>query len=185
MDKLRINLIPPEIKERAKRDLRRSTISRISVGLLGILILLTSIILAIVIFQGARLGALSSEIEQEKSKIGSLKDKEAVMHLLKNRIDTINQFTQNKYKQGEVYDLMTSLFSPGITLSSMRIDKGSKVTVTGDTGSTASLQNFFDNLTDPKINEGKVSGVNVESLSKNPKGSIRFDLGVTLREGVY
>lgn len=185
MDKLRINLIPPEIKERAKRDLKRAMISRISVGLLGILILLTSVILAIVIFQGARLSALNSEIQQHKSKIESLKDKEAVMHLLKNRIDTINQFTQNKYKQGEVFDLMTSLFPSGINLSSMRIDKGSKVTVTGDTVSTASLQNLFDNFTDPKINEGKVTGVTVESLNKNPKGDIRFDLGVTLKEGVY
>ncbi|HLC88379.1 MAG TPA: PilN domain-containing protein [Patescibacteria group bacterium] len=184
MDKLRINLIPPELKELAKKDAKRVLVSKISILLLGLLVLVTSVILSVVIYQSVSLGALKAAIDQERLKINSSKDKEAVLKLLKNRIDTINQFTGNRYKQGEIYTMMMKLFPPGIVLSSIQINKTPIVTITGETDDTLSLQDFFNNLTDPKTNEGKITSVKVESLSQSQKGGIRFDLKVNLAAGV-
>lgn len=183
MDKIKINLIPPEIKERVKKEAKRSLIIRISIGLLGLLIVFTSGILAVTIIQNASLGNLNRQIDQDKSRINSLNQREAVVSFLKNRVDSINQFTGNRYQQGEVFELISSLFPNGVNLSTMQIDATSKILIQGDTESTVALQNFFDNLTDPTLNDGKIANVSVESLNRAANGRIRFDLSVNLKEG--
>lgn len=184
MDKIKINLLPPEIKEKAKKEAKQSLINKISIALLGVLIITTSTILAMVIFQGAAVNALNSDIEKEKSRIQSKQDAEAVVKLLKNRIDTINEFSTQRYKQREVFNFITGLFSPGVTIDTVEIGRTPSVAIIGQTDTTASLQKFFNDLTDPKTNEGKITSVTVESLSKNQTGSINFELKVTLAAGV-
>lgn len=184
MDKLKINLIPPELKELAKKDAKRSLVNRISVLLLGVLVLITAGILGVVIYQSVSLSVLNASIEQERLRVNSFKDREAVVRLLKNRIDTINQFTGNRYKQGEIFNIMISLFPPDVVLKSILVNKTSSVAISGETEDTRALQNFFNNLTDPRVNEGKIASVNIESLSQSQTGGIRFDLKVNLAQGV-
>lgn len=184
MDKIKINLLPPEIKEKEKKDVRQSLINKISIALLGVLILFTSGILAVVIYQGSTINLLNADIEKEKSRIQSQKDKETIVFLLKNRIDTINQFTNKRYKQGEIYDLITGLFPQDVALRTILVDKTTKVAVLGNTESPLALQTLFDNLTDPKTNEGKIETVTVENLSNNQSGKINFDLSINLGKGV-
>lgn len=184
MDKLKINLIPPELKELAKKDAKRSLVNKISILLLGLLIMVTSGILAVVVYQNMALGALNTSLGQERAKLDSVKDKEVVVKLLKNRIDTINQFTTNRYKQGEIFNIMMSLLPPGIELGSIQINKTPAVIIAGETEDSEVLQTFFNNLTDPKINDGKITLVTVESLSQSQTGGIRFDLKVNLAAGV-
>lgn len=184
MDKIKINLLPPEIKEKAKREAKQSLINKISIAFLGGLILITSSILAQVISQGATVNFLNSEIEKEKSRIQSQNDKEAIVFLLKNRIDTINQFANNRYKQQEVFDFINSLFPQGIAIKRVSIDKTTKVVIGGETDETLALQAFLSNLTNPQINGGKIAFVIVENLNKSLSGKINFELSVNLAEGV-
>lgn len=183
MDKIKLNLLPPEIKELAKKHAKQSLVNKISIGLLGFLILVTSSILAGVIFQGVSLNSLNTQIEKEKARIGREKDTEAVVRLLKNRIDTINEFSGKKYKQREVFDLITGLFPQGVNLNSLQINKTPRVVLQGETGSTIALQDFFDNLTNPKNNEGKITAVVVENMNRNLQGRINFELSISLAEG--
>lgn len=184
MDKLRINLIPPELKALVKKDAKRAFVNRISILLLGVLVLITAGILGVVIFQSVSLSVLNTSIEQERLRINLSKDKEAVVRLLKNRIDTINQFSGNRYKQGEIFNMMVNLFPEDVGLESIQINKTSAVVISGETEDTQALQVFFNNLTDPSKNEGKIASVTIESLSQSPKGGIRFDLKVNLAPGV-
>lgn len=182
MDKLKINLIPPEIKEKKRKEEKRSVINRISIGLLGILIIITASILAVIVLQNATLQSLNAAIETEKTGIAASRDKEAVAFFLKNRIDTIGTFTDDRYKQGEFYELVTKLIPAGIDVNGLQIDKSDKITLTGETFSTKSLADFFKNLTDPSMNEGLVSTVSVETLSRNNTGSIKFGLVLNMKE---
>lgn len=179
MDKIKINLLPPEIKDKAKKEAKQSLINKISIALLGVLILMTSSILAMVIFQGGTVNLLNTEIEKEKSRIQNLSSAEAIVLLLKNRIDSINQFTNKRYKQREVYDLLTPLFPQGVVLKTIAINKTTKVAVTGQTDNTFPLQTLFDDLIDPETNQGKINSVTVESLNTNRAG-INFELTINL-----
>lgn len=184
MDKIKINLLPPEIKEKAKKVAKRSFVNKISIILLGVLILATSGILAVVIFQGATVNSLNSDIEREQARIQSKRDAEAVVRLFKNRTDTINLFATKRYKQREVYDLITNLFPSAIRMQSIQIGKTKKVSIMGQTDNTSALQDLFNRLTDPKINEGKITSVTVENLNKSQLGNINFELSINLAEGV-
>lgn len=184
MDKIKLNLLPPEIKNFAKKAAKQAKINRISIGLLGFLIIATSGILAAVIFQGASLSSLNSQIEQEKARITEEKDTEAVVRLLKNRIDTINEFGERKYKQRAVFDLITGLFPEGVKLRTIQINRTPRVIVGVETDNTVSLQKLFDNLSDPKANEGKITSVVVESMNRSLLGKISFELTINLAEGV-
>lgn len=183
MDKLKINLIPPEIKEQAKKEAKRSLLIKISIGLLGILILVTAGILSVIIFQSAVLKALNADLESERTKIASLKDNEAVVSFLKNRISTINQYATGHYEQGEVYDLINKLVPSDVSVSSLKIDKTKIVELQGNTFSTTSLDTFFKNLIDPKVNEGRIASVSVESLSKTQKSNVGFNLSINMTGG--
>lgn len=181
MDKLKINLIPPEIKEKAKKASKRSLVIRVSIGLLGLLILLTSGILSVIIFQSVTLQSLNSNLEQEKAKVANLKDREAVVYFLKNRIDTINKFSATRYSQSEIFELITSLYPEGLNVLSLQIDRSKKVQLQAETSSTKSLDDFFQNLTNPKVNEGKIASVSVEGLNRGQSGVIRFNLIINLQ----
>lgn len=183
MDKLKINLIPPEIKEKAKKETKRTLFIRISIGLLGLLVLATSGILAVIVFQNVTLQSLNESIEQEKGKIGKLKDKEAVVFFLKNRIDSINKFNASRYAQSDIFELITSLYPLGVDIISLQIDRTNKVQLQGETVSTSSLDEFFNNLTDSKVNEGKIDSVSVEGLSRNQEGKLRFSLIINIGKG--
>ena len=180
MDKLKINLIPPEIKEKAKKEAKTALFTRISVGLLGILVLITSGIIGVIIFQSVTIQNLNSEIEREKTDLEKLKDKEAVVYFLKNRIDSINMFATTQHTQNELYELVDSLLPPGINLVLLKIDKSSKIALQGETTSSSSLDNLFNNLTDKAKNDGKIDSVSVESLSKIRTGTINFTLSLNL-----
>lgn len=182
MDKLKINLIPPEIKEKKKKEEKRSVINRISIGLLGVLIIITASILAVIVLQSATLQSLSTDIESEKAKIVAAKDKEAVAYFLENRIKTISTFTDDRYKQGQYYELVTRLVPFGVNVTGLQIDKSDRITLTGETPVTNILANFFKNLTDPTMNEGLITSVSVETLSRSNSGAIRFGLVLNMKE---
>lgn len=183
MDKLKINLIPPEIKEKARKQAKRSVIIRISIGFLGLLILITSGILGVIIYQNLTLQTLNAQLEQEKTRIATLKDKEAVVFFLKNRIDSINKYTANRYSQTEVLELLESLTPEGVNLANLTLDKNNRVALQGDTTSTLALDVFFNSLTDPKENEGKITKVSVESLGKTQSNKVRFSLVINMEGG--
>lgn len=183
MDKLKINLIPPEIKEQAKKEAKRSLMVKVSIGLLGLLIILTVSILAVIIFQNAVLQALNKDLEEQKTKIASLDEKEAVVFFLKNRIDGINQFSKNQDEKESIYELIRKLTPVEISLASLQIDKTNIVSFQGNTNSTAALDVLFNNLIDPKTSEGKIASVSVESLSKTQNSNITFNLAINLAGG--
>ncbi len=182
MDKLKINLIPPEIKEKAKKDAKRSVINRASIGLLGVLILVTSGVLLVSIYQSVTLQGLNTGIEQEKAEVTALKEKEAVVFFLKNRIDSINKFGLTQYTQTELFSMITGLFPEGVNLISLQIDKSDKVLIQAETKVTNALDVFFNRLTDPTTNDDKISSVSVDSLSKSQNGIIRFSLTLNLKK---
>lgn len=182
MDKLKINLIPPEVKAKAKKQARRSLVNKISILLLGVLILATTSILAVIIFQSVLLQTLTADIKREEQKIGSLRDKEAIVYFLNNRIDTIKGFGDDRYKQAQVFQLITGLLPDGVKISVMQIDKSDKVVLQGETSSTSTLADLFDGLVDPVLNEGKIASVNIDSLTRSGKGLIIFGLTINMKE---
>lgn len=182
MDRININLLPPELKEFKNRERRKSLIVRVSVGLLALMIVLTGSLLSAVVLQNVRISNANKRLEETKNEVNSYKEAEAIAVVLRTRIDGINTLMAKEFPQAEAFNLVNSLTPDQVRIFSFSINKTNKLALQGETNSTQSLSGFFNSLIDPKFNEGRISKVVVDSLNRDRSSRIRFDLSITLKK---
>lgn len=179
MDRININLLPPELKEYKKREKKRGLIIRLSIGLLVIMVVITASLLVSVVLQNRKIVAGKQKLETTRVKVNAFKQKEALAVVLKTQIDDINSLITKEFPQSEAFNLINSLTPPRIRVYSFSINKSNKIILQGETTDTLALETFFNNLVDPKFNEGKISKVVVDSLNRDKDAKMRFDLTIT------
>ncbi len=180
MTKININLLPPGLAQERKDVAKKTLIIRISVGILLLVIILAVSIFTFSLFLNQDLRAASKETENKRNKITSLKDIEGLASTLKNRLDIISKVSEKESYQAQMFNLISTFVPGDLKITSFTQAKENTINLSGETSNTKSMELFFNNLTDPKTNEGKVASVKVDSLNRNPNSLIRFDLTVTL-----
>lgn len=179
MDRININLLPPELKEIKKREKKRSLIIRLSIGMLVLMVIATTILLISVVLQNRKISLANQKLGTTKNEVNNYKKQEAVAVVLKSQLDTISTLFSKEFPQAQAFNLVNALTPAQIRVYSFSINKSNKIVLQGETQNTSSLETFFNNLIDPKFNEGKISKVVVDSLNRNREGKIRFDLTIT------
>lgn len=180
MEKLAINLLPPEFGVEAKNKTKKQTILRVSIIFLVLTIIAAGIVLGMEIYQRLNLTKTEKQIEAAKGQITALHDAESLNFLLKSRLNSITNINSQNPFDAQTFNLITILMPPDVRMLTFNIGRNNQITIAGDTTSNPSLQVFFNNLIDPSSNEGKIQSVNIESLSLGQNGRIRFDLTLTL-----
>lgn len=172
-----INLLPREILEENKRTTQKPWLNRASIALIALSIVVTVGVFVFRLTQGLNINSTKQTVQELETKIGSLKEKEGLVTVLKTRLEKINTLSSQDSIHTQSFLTVVALMPPQVTLTSLNVAKGDRVTITGETNSTTLLESFFNNL----LNEpGKVSAVKLESLSRTQKGSLRFDINFTL-----
>jgi len=181
MDRISINLLPPELKLSKKKEQKKQWAMRVSVGVLVGMILATSSLIAVSVVQSALLSSEERKLENLKNQVATYKEAEGIASLLRNRLTGILQANQKKYPQTEAFIMLTKLTPEEVNLFAFKVDKSLKASLQGQTNSPARLEEYFTNLTDPKVNEAKINRVTVNNLNKGVAETIRFDLDVTAK----
>lgn len=179
MDRININLLPPELKESKKREKRRSLVTGLSIGLLVLMVLITGALLVVVVLQNRRITEANKNLENTKIEVNSYKQQEAIAVVLKSQLSTIDSLIKHEFPQAQAFNLINALTPEGIRIFSFSINKANKIVLQGETSDTFALETFFNNLIDPKFNEGKISKVVIDSLNRDRDSKIRFDLSIT------
>lgn len=180
MGKILINLLPVELAEVAKEQKKKLRITKVSIGIIIVMILITSIVFAYRIIQSGTNEKIASNINAAREKINSYKQQEELLTVLKNRIDGITGLISKESIQAQAFNLIYALNPPQVKIVNLSIDKSGRVQMTGETTDIERLRFFFDNLTDPKKHEGKIAAVSIEGLSRASSGKIKFDLSIYL-----
>lgn len=180
MDKISVNLLPTEIKNAGKDTERKSLILKIGVSSLVFMVILSAASLLMALTQNVRLNEAKKKTEAARSQVEGLKDHESLVVVLKSRLNIINNLSSLPSPPGDAYILITSLLPQNIKLLDFNIEKSNKVLLGGETTDLQSLETFFNSITDPKINLGKIKSVKVESLTKTNNQRFRFDLGIVI-----
>lgn len=183
MDRISINLLPPSLKENKQLNRKKKLVNQVSIGFLGILILITISLIVATVFQNNSFKKEFQMVDSLQKKINDLKESEAAVIILKKRLATISQLNQKQYPQPSSYLLVASLLPPDVFIQSFNIDKSNIVSVQGNAVSAADMQKFFDNLSDPTANEGKVTKTTISNLSRGPTPRLIFDLSITTNFG--
>lgn len=176
-DKITINLLPIELTLSKKERDRRNLINRLSIGGLILVIFIAAAVLIVRIGQTVKLQNLTSEIDNSKNSVQGYKEREGLLTILKTRLDGINSVAQLDPVQSQAFNVVISMIPDDIDIIEFKADKGGLVTLSGQTTNLFSLKSFFNNLVDPKVNQGKVSTVKIDSLSQRGD-QVRFDLSM-------
>ena len=175
MDKFTINLLPQQIQLDAALVKRKSKLIKISIAFLVLLIVITASALFFSIVQQQDIKNVDNKISQSTVAIGTYKEKEGLVTLLKDRLETIKTVNKKEYLVGSIYLLFSSLVPEDIKLSQLGVSRDNAVGANGSTVSTASLRLLFNNLIDPQKVANKFGPISIDSLSKGEKG-ISFTL---------
>lgn len=180
MDKITINLLPEELLHQAKEYQQRSTIFKLSLGLLVVMIFLASALLVLRFIQNQTLISLNNSLGNSQEKVAGFKNQEGQLVFLKERLGSINSLLNQDSKTVASYNLINSLAPTSLIITTLSADKDGNILITAETPNTAVLRVFFDHLTSPSLNQGKISKVLINSLSQS--GNIyRMDLAVTVQ----
>lgn len=178
MQKISINLLPVEFSVIQEREKRFYKVQAISIAVLLLLIFLASTTVALGYLQSKQVKQAQSDLSSAENLVSGLKDKESSLMALKNRINNIQQIQKDPSKQRTMYNLIDSLIPSNITVNSISIDKGGDVLISAVFRNISLFDDFVENLVSKEKNEGRITTVGIENLSRARDGQFRASFKV-------
>ena len=175
-NKITVNLLPPEFLTDELKRAKFFKIQKVGIGVILLMIFLSSLTVALRILQSQSISRIQDRITTVEQKVLNLKDKQASLVLIKNRLTTINQYLGKESKQAEIYSFLENILPASISITSMSIDKLGNVVMVATIGDTETLDNIITTLTNKETNEGKIRSVSIESLNRGRDSLYRLSL---------
>lgn len=176
--RISINLLPPEFLAEELKRTKFIRVQTIGVGIILVMIFLASLTVALRILQSYSISQIRSKLDQVEEKVLSLKNRQASMVLLKNRLVTIDKYLGETSIQNNMYTLLDKLIPESVIVTSLSVDKGGNTTIIAGVSDSTTLDNLMSNLTLSDINEGKIKRVDIESLNRGRDGFYRLSFKV-------
>lgn len=176
--RISINLLPPEFLAEDIKRIKFVKIQTIGIGVILVMIFLASLTVALRILQSFSISQIQGKLGQIEEKVSSLKNRQASLVLLKNRLATIDKYLGEASIQNSMYTLLDKLIPENIAVTSLSVDKSGNATIIAGVPDSATLDNLMSNLILPDRNEGKIKRVLIESLNRGRDGFYRLSLKV-------
>lgn len=181
MAKISINLLPPEIMAQELKKVKFYRIQFAGIAIVLLMVFLTSLTLALRVLQSQSLVIVQRTLAQEEQKILDLKDTQASLLLLKNRLNVIDQYYGKSSKQSSMYKLLDKLIPVSILINAITIDKNGGVVLLITAPDALILDNLISNLTSEETNEGRISQVSIETLNRGRDGYYRVSFKIKIQ----
>lgn len=173
-----INLLPAQFKIDQKAQRKFQLVQTISIIVLLLLIFISSVSIAIRILQSKDLEVLKQEVKVSQDRVSSLKDKEASVFVLKNRLNMIGEITKAPSKNNSlIYNTILSLIPPNVSISSISLDRSGTVVTSTITPDLKTLELMIESMTSKSSFE-IISKIDFESLSRGRDGTYRANLKI-------
>lgn len=177
-----INLLPPEFLAEELKRTKFVRVQTIGIGIVLVMIFLSSLTVALRILQSYNISQIQNKLGQIEEKVLSLKNRQASIILLKNRLTTIGQYLDEPSSQNQIYNLLDKLIPPSVSITSLALDKLGNTTIIAVVPDTTTLDNLMLNLLSPDRNEGKIAKVSLENLNRGRDGVYRLTLKVEVKK---
>ncbi len=176
--KIAINLLPIEFTQAEVKRAKFIKIQTIGVLVILVMVFLSSLSVALRILQSQSIKSVQIQVSATEQKISDLKDKQVSLLLIKNRLAVINQYLGNSSKQVAMLILLDKLLPSSISINSTVVDINGEISILALIPDSQALDNMINNLTDNTQNEGKISQVSLDSLSRGKDGVYRVSLKI-------
>lgn len=176
MDKLSINLLPEDILEEERKQIKIPWLNSVTIGALLLTVGVTVSVFIFSVAQNRAFARLNDQVKEARDKVASFRETESLVLVLKSRLNKISSLSPHESVYTQSYNLITSLVTSEIEVTGFSVDKSGKILLGVSFQDPSRLQPFFANLTDPARNEGKIKSVRIDGLSKGRTGNIKMDL---------
>lgn len=176
--RISINLLPPEI---TKRELKQANFYKIQfagIAVILTMIFLASLTVALRILQSRNIDVVQKNLDQAQQRVTDLKSTQVSLFLLKNRLSIIDKYWGISSAQSSTYQLIDKLIPSSIAINAITIDKAGEAILTALVPDAVGLDNLVDSLTVNENNEGKISQVSIESLSRDKDSFYRISFKI-------
>ena len=178
MQKIIIDLLPLEFRKEEQTRARFYKIQAAGIGFILLTVFLASLTVALRVMQSQQIVQIQTRAKSAEQKVSDLKNTQASLLLLKNRLTTINQYLAIPSRQTQMFDLIRRLMPAGSSIDTISIAKSGEVLILATILDSNSLDELIANLVSSESNEDKVSGVNIETLSRGKDGIFRLSFKV-------
>lgn len=180
--RISINLLPPEFLAGELKRTKFVKLQTIGIGVVLVMIFLSSLTVALRILQSHNISQIQSRLDNAQGKVLGLKDRQASIILLKNRLTTIDKYLDEPSIQNSMYTLLDKLLPQTIAITSLSLDKIGDTTFTAVVPSSITVDNLISDLLSPDRNEGKIKQISIESLNRGRDGLFRLSLKIEVNK---
>lgn len=178
MNKISINLLPVEYATEEIKKAKFYKLQLIGVAAVVTVTFFASLTVALGVLQSQNIKEVEAHLEEGEERVLQLKDRQASLIVIKNRLSTINQYLGVTSKQVSVYSLLNQLLPPGIGISSLVIDRSGEASIVGVAADGDSVDELISGLISNSEAKDMVSLVSVESLNRGRDGFYRISLKI-------
>ncbi len=176
-----INILPTEKEDQAKEKTKRSLVLKLTIGVIVLVILITSATFGYKVYQGNQQENNNLEIAKATQQISLLKDQEGYLTLVKKRLNSINNLQTQQSQELIALNVMFNLLPNNISITSINSSRNGTVLISGVASDTTALQELIDVLSDPKINQQRLTKASIENLSRDTLGNFKFDVSTSVK----
>lgn len=178
MAHISINLLPIEFKQEEAKRTKFYKVQIIGVAAILVTAALASLTVTLRILQSQNISQIQTRVRASEQKISELKDTQATLLLLKNRLTAINQYLGIPSKQVQMYQLINDLIPVAFSVTSLSVDKNGDISILAAAPDGASLDSFMTDLTADGNNQNAISQVSLDSISRGRDGIYRLSIKI-------
>lgn len=176
--KISINLLPVEVLTKQLSKAKYNKVQAIGIIVIMTMVFLSLATIALRIVQNKSIVDISTKVAAAQQQVSSLKNTQATLLLLKNRLQTISLYWGVPSGQTALYQLINELVPSSVVIDSIGIDKSGEVTFLALAPDSNSLEALMENLTSKEASEGKISQISIDSLSRGRDSFFRISFKV-------
>jgi len=176
--RIAINLLPPEIRAQEVKKAKFYKIQFAGVAVILVMVFLSSLTVVLRILQSRNIAEVQANLNQTQQRISDLKNTEASLFLLKNRLTVISQYLGVSTKQSSMYKLMDKLVPPSIIINAINIDRKGDTVFMAVAPDPLSLDTLIESLISKESNEEMVKNISLESLNRGRDGFYRISFTI-------
>lgn len=176
--KISINLLPPEVMTQELKNKKFYKVQFVGIAIILVMVFLTSLTLALRILQSYNIKLYQVRLTQAEENASDLKETQASLFLLQNRLSVIGKYLGVPSEQSSMYQLIDKLIPSSVVINAITVDKSGGVTFQALAPDSVSMESLINNLTIKENNKGKISQVSIESLNRGRDGAYRISFKI-------
>lgn len=178
MNKISINLLPEEFRAEDLKNAKFYKTQAWGVAIILTMVFLASLTAVLRIIQNQNILQIQTKLARAEERVSGLKNTQASLYILKNRLTTINQYLETPSSQSQLYKIITKLLPASVTLNSISVSNTQEVLLLVTTPDGNAIDSLITKLTAKENNEGKISQVSIENINRGRDGIYRVNLKI-------